>query len=187
MFNKKTKILCSAILSTMIISSTPVFAASITNTQNNKVNVISAGTSTITSTQNSKTNVTNTNFANSNISVKSGTINPLFTDWNTPIWTIVGRGGVLQQGDVGLSVEQLQFLLRWRGYSISRDGIFGSQTKTSVLYWQSNHKQQLTVDGIVGINTFNSLLGGYQFTWDSSVGLAEITDERMNVYYKEQI
>lgn len=63
---------------------------------------------------------------------------------------------VLKQGSTGTDVSTMQKKLKnWGYYSGSVDGIFGSQTKEAVKYFQ--RKNGLTVDGVVGKNTLNAL------------------------------
>jgi len=63
----------------------------------------------------------------------------------------------VKKGSKGDSVSQLQTLLNQNGYSLDVDGVFGSKTQSAVRDYQS--KSGLAVDGIVGTNTWNSLLG----------------------------
>lgn len=65
----------------------------------------------------------------------------------------------LSRGSEGKYVEHMQQLLIASGYSCGRegaDGVFGAMTKEAVQNWQREHK--LDVDGICGVNTWNSLL-----------------------------
>lgn len=63
----------------------------------------------------------------------------------------------LKKGSKGSQVKTIQRLLNALGYSSgSVDGIFGAKTDTAVKSFQK--KKSLTVDGIVGKNTWNSLL-----------------------------
>ena len=66
------------------------------------------------------------------------------------------EAAVLKKGSTGSDVKTVQSKLkRWGYYSGSVDGIYGSQTKKAVEYFQ--RKNGLTVDGIVGKNTFAAL------------------------------
>ena len=65
---------------------------------------------------------------------------------------------VLQEGMKGYAVKSLQFLLN--GYNDAKlvtDADFGPKTKAAVIYYQS--KLNYTEDGIVGAQTWTSLLG----------------------------
>jgi peptidoglycan hydrolase-like protein with peptidoglycan-binding domain len=62
---------------------------------------------------------------------------------------------VLRRGDRGEDVVYLQNLLREHGYSLTADGIFGGLTESHVRSFQS--RNGLTVDGIVGQNTWAAL------------------------------
>jgi peptidoglycan hydrolase-like protein with peptidoglycan-binding domain len=71
---------------------------------------------------------------------------------------------VLRQGDQGPQVTTLQYLLRcarelWR--DLEPDGIFGPHTKAIVEAYQGN--AGLTVDGVVGPQTWSSLTGNVAF------------------------
>lgn len=61
----------------------------------------------------------------------------------------------IRKGSRGSDVSTLQSALNSKGYSLSVDGIFGSKTQAAVRDYQS--KNGLSVDGIVGNNTWNSL------------------------------
>lgn len=66
----------------------------------------------------------------------------------------------LQKGDKGDTVKALQTLLIGYGISCGKwgaDGDFGEDTYTAVRKYQE--KKKLSVDGIVGTNTWNKLLG----------------------------
>ena len=61
-------------------------------------------------------------------------------------------------GSSGREVTQIQTKLkRWGYYNGSIDGVYGSKTVAAVKYFQS--KNGLTVDGIVGPNTWNRIMG----------------------------
>ena len=63
---------------------------------------------------------------------------------------------VYQQGNRGATVKTIQRKLKnWGYYNGAVDGIFGSQTKTAVKYFQK--KNGLKVDGIVGNQTLKAL------------------------------
>jgi peptidoglycan hydrolase-like protein with peptidoglycan-binding domain len=61
----------------------------------------------------------------------------------------------IQQGNTGKSVRHLQCLLNNRGYDLAVDGVFGPKTARAVKDFQRDHG--LTVDGIVGENTWYAL------------------------------
>lgn len=62
------------------------------------------------------------------------------------------EAATVKQGSTGATVRQIQQKLKtWGYYTDSVDGIFGSQTRTAVRYFQQ--KNGLTVDGIVGKQT----------------------------------
>ncbi len=64
----------------------------------------------------------------------------------------------IRYGSSGDDVEKLQGKLKAAGYNLEVDGQFGSKTLAAVKDYQQ--KNGLTVDGIVGTNTWGSLTGG---------------------------
>ena len=64
----------------------------------------------------------------------------------------------IKYGSQGSDVKELQKLLNQNGYSLDEDGIFGSKTQSAVRDYQT--KNNLTVDGIVGDNTWGALTSG---------------------------
>ena len=62
---------------------------------------------------------------------------------------------ILAFGDRGESVKWLQWILNHHGTNLAIDGIFGKQTKLSVLLFQGEH--DLVADGIVGPKTIAAL------------------------------
>lgn len=66
-----------------------------------------------------------------------------------------GTTTVLRRGAFGEAVNQLQQLLRSKGYAVAIDGDFGAATELAVMTWQQQHN--LSVDGIVGRKTWQSL------------------------------
>ncbi len=64
---------------------------------------------------------------------------------------------VLRKGCVGRSVAELQGMLNKQGYPTQADGIFGQQTYIAVCKLQQ--KCGLTVDGVVGKDTWNIIRG----------------------------
>lgn len=106
---------------------------------------------------------------------------------------------VLRSGSSGAAVRTLQYLLRASGRSVTADGSFGPATDSAVRSYQSAHG--LSVDGVVGDNTWFSLLpvlrqgdsgeavkglqrelvdAGYSLTVDGSFGPA--TDSAVRAY-----
>lgn len=76
------------------------------------------------------------------------------------IWgaeTAKAASDLLQIGSTGYRVELVQRLLAGRGIVIAIDGIFGSQTHAAVRATQA--RAGLSVDGIVGVDTWRVLLG----------------------------
>lgn len=61
----------------------------------------------------------------------------------------------IRYGSRGDDVKALQNALNAAGYSLDEDGIFGSKTQAAVKQYQKS--QGLTVDGIVGKNTWGAL------------------------------
>lgn len=60
----------------------------------------------------------------------------------------------------GKSVLLVQYLLNYYGYNLELDGIFGNATRNAVLDFQQDNN--LSADGIVGVNTYRALLNlGY--------------------------
>lgn len=64
----------------------------------------------------------------------------------------------IQYGAQGEYVKELQESLNQHGFKVDVDGIFGKDTLKAVKLFQSSN--DLTIDGIVGDNTWNALLGG---------------------------
>lgn len=92
---------------------------------------------------------------------KSYTVNASMTfgwqDWNIVEDTVSVQVPTLQQGSIGDSVKALQALLNlWREYGLTVDGDFGKRTAAAVRDFQ--RKRSLSVDGIVGAQTWAALL-----------------------------
>lgn len=66
----------------------------------------------------------------------------------------------LRNGSRGRYVRYLQWLLRIEGDTVTPDGIFGPATETAVRNFQT--RNGLSVDGIVGRNTWTALTGAGQ-------------------------
>lgn len=64
--------------------------------------------------------------------------------------------GTVQVGSTGNDVKLLQQLLCYHGYGLAADGEFGSVTQSAVMEYQK--KNSLVVDGVVGEQTWKSLL-----------------------------
>ncbi|GAB1691264.1 peptidoglycan-binding domain-containing protein [Krasilnikovia sp. M28-CT-15] len=63
---------------------------------------------------------------------------------------------IVRRGDEDHPVPSLQYLLRARGQTVTVDGDFGPRTETAVRAFQS--QKHLTVDGIVGPQTWGALI-----------------------------
>ena len=63
----------------------------------------------------------------------------------------------VKMGDRGESVKWVQWELNRHGANLTVDGIFGNQTKLSVLLFQKQSNGKLVVDGIVGPKTIEAL------------------------------
>ena len=70
---------------------------------------------------------------------------------------MAGKYGQISYGSSGDDVKTLQELLNSSGYNLDVDGQFGQKTQQAVKDYQA--KNNLTVDGIVGNNTWSSLTG----------------------------
>ena len=77
--------------------------------------------------------------------------------------------GTLKYGSQGDDVKDLQNRLNASGYQLSVDGKFGNQTLSAVKDYQQQNG--LSVDGIVGVNTWGKLLGNQE------PGTSETTQE----------
>lgn len=63
----------------------------------------------------------------------------------------------MKSGSSGQAVKAAQTQLKVYGYSLTVDGVFGAKTKSAAVAFQQKHKLQ--VDGVIGPNTWRSLLG----------------------------
>lgn len=67
--------------------------------------------------------------------------------------------GLIKKGVTGACVVKLQNILIQKGYSLPKygaDGTFGTETETAVKAFQRDNG--LSVDGQVGVNTWNALM-----------------------------
>lgn len=93
----------------------------------------------------------------------------------------------VKYGDTGPEVKQVQEHLKWFGYSVATDGVFGPQTLKAVKKWQKANG--LEEDGVVGPITSQSMgirLGSIQVTVPPSppgTGLSGC--EEMSFYRRE--
>jgi peptidoglycan hydrolase-like protein with peptidoglycan-binding domain len=84
--------------------------------------------------------------------------------------------GVVKMGSRGEDVTSLQNLLNGQGYGLSADGIFGAKTLAAVQDYQRN--MGLTVDGIVGTNTWGALTGGGSGASGTGAAAGAVKQER---------
>ena len=63
---------------------------------------------------------------------------------------------VVRQGNSNHPVQSLQWLLRYRGHTVTVDGQFGPGTLEAVRAFQ--REKRLTVDGLVGPRTWSALI-----------------------------
>jgi peptidoglycan hydrolase-like protein with peptidoglycan-binding domain len=78
----------------------------------------------------------------------------------------VERQPILTVGSRGKCVVAIQYLLKRKGYSISVDGAYGSQTRKVVRAFQDVTWPK--TDGIVGPNTWNVITAGCKYSYDSA-------------------
>lgn len=139
MKNLKLKALSLGIVSTVLISSSAFAATPASNFPTHPITVASPTATT-----------------KSNVFAPSRTYGTSFGRYMTA-QQVIDRGGVIQEGDTGEPVAQIQRIL-----GITDDGIFGSQTRAAVINFQknanvflrSNGGTLLSVDGIVGAQTW---------------------------------
>lgn len=90
--------------------------------------------------------------------------------FNDSVATVYAQ--VIKQGNTGNTVRTIQRKLKnWGYYKGSVDGIFGSQTKEAVKYFQ--RKNGLVVDGVVGKKTLAALGISSSSSQSSSSGYSE--------------
>lgn len=108
-----------------------------------------------------KVQIKNNNSDNSSVSVYSASseLSPPSPQVTETVKIVVKNNidsATLQSGDTGKAVEELQKLLKKKGYfDYKIDGIFGPATESSVRNYQINHR--LISDGIAGRKTINHL------------------------------
>ncbi len=81
---------------------------------------------------------------------------------------LLNSGPELKVGARGEYVTSLQTALKWRGFLVEPDGIFGSQTLAAVKAFQST--MGLTQDGIVGPATWEALGGAPSISSGAGAG-----------------
>ncbi|MFD1066447.1 C40 family peptidase [Oceanobacillus locisalsi] len=93
----------------------------------------------------------------------------------TPSASVNSNSSLVQQGDSGQEVENIQSNLQNQGYSSSNvDGIFGDLTEQDVRDFQAD--QGLQEDGIVGENTSSALGGSVESGSDSDSDSGEASE-----------
>ena len=80
-----------------------------------------------------------------------------YTSWTNYRDNIIVNIPTKRSGDSDVYVRTIQEALKWHGYNLTVDGIFGNNTKTAVESFQ--RANGLTVDGIVGPQTWRYLMG----------------------------
>ena len=101
--------------------------------------------------------------------------------WEQSTWYSFG---IVKQGDTGGRVRAIQNITKYylgKGSSYVVDGQFGSATKNYVKEYQQN--KNLTVDGIVGHNTWESMFKGLKFKDISGVFDRYVTEYCGNGVY----
>lgn len=91
---------------------------------------------------------------------------------------------VLREGSTGNAVKGMQVQLQRNGYSITVDGSFGPATVSAVRSFQS--KSGLSVDGVVGADTWRALIAGVSSTGGTTrAQLAQqiLNDSGINLYW----
>ena len=76
-------------------------------------------------------------------------------------------------GSTGSAVSKLQTVLNEHGYSLAVDGIFGDRTRAAVRDYQK--KNNLKLDGIVGKETWGSLLASPAYAASGSTGSSRVS------------
>lgn len=87
--------------------------------------------------------------------------------------------GTVKYGSSGDDVRELQRRLNGAGYNVAVDGNFGNQTQQAVRDYQRD--KNLTIDGIVGSQTWGSLTGTGAAT-GQSMNLQDVTSRKPGAY-----
>jgi len=135
MKNFKIRMLSLGVLSSIIISSTPVFAKTNSPSENKVVTTVSAS---------------------ADKKIASTKIKLAASNSGGPVDDIVNSGGVLEYGDEGDEVSILQSTLCSLGFlniATDVDGTFGSKTRSAVKSFQRSWNVS-PVDGKVGKKTW---------------------------------
>lgn len=146
MKNLKFKLLSLGVLVIIVMPSTPTFATTNTGTSNTSKSI------TISNKVNVSSNIA---------SIVKPEVNWWGPNGGPDAGEIIDEGGVLQLGDEGKAVHDIQQALIYKGYSVSNDGIYGPQTKAAVKQFQTdvtNSGHYLEEDGIVGSDTLKFLM-----------------------------
>ncbi len=84
--------------------------------------------------------------------------------WTGQVASAARTWPVQRIGDSGENIVTIQYMLRFKNYTVVADGVFGSGTETAVKQFQS--ARGLTADGIVGALTWEQL--AYQVSLGSN-------------------
>lgn len=80
---------------------------------------------------------------------------------------------LIKYGSTGTGVKWVQDLLKQNGYSLEVDGAFGNITKNAVIHFQRYNN--LSTDGIVGIQTRNALKKSVNYSTNTSTNISNTT------------
>ncbi|WP_035796167.1 peptidoglycan-binding domain-containing protein [Clostridium akagii] len=155
----KMKLLTLGVLATVIMSSTPVFAATKTSTSNASTTTKTIATSNTTSASKTPTIPRTIETAS-----YSFTTSMYYARWST---VANSYPTLYPSNSYNQLVHTLQYELRNCGYNVSEDGYFGSQTEAAVIAaqnatsspigWNTGTYQPISADGIVGPNTWGKI------------------------------